>query len=103
MFLHSANQFFISRYFGRETFADFSNGFVPLPLIGVVAGSVKSVLLPVFAKASSEDNLNSALPAYNNAVIQSVLILYPILLFCMFFSQDFVVFVYGAQYASSSI
>lgn len=38
--LRSANEFFISRYFGTKTFAEFSNGFIQLPFVGIDRKSV---------------------------------------------------------------
>lgn len=101
LLLHSANQFFISRYYGDVTFAEFSNGYITIPFIGMIAGSVKSVLLPIFSKADSEGKTTDILATFNNAVKQIVIIIYPILLFCLFFSKDIIVFIYGEQYAVS--
>lgn len=45
----SADQFFISRYFGNEVFADFSNGSMELPFVGMIIGACATVLSPVFS------------------------------------------------------
>lgn len=101
-FIASSNQFFISRYYGTERFAEFSNGFISLPMIGMVTGSIKAVLLPVFSKAQKENNLLSALKSYENAVLKSVILIYPLILFCIAFATDIVVFVYGDLYKDSA-
>ncbi|NLD64912.1 MAG: oligosaccharide flippase family protein [Bacteroidales bacterium] len=101
MALHSANTFFISRYYGTDVFAEFSNGYITIPFIGMIAGSVKSVLLPLFSKADSEGNMKEALETYNKSVFQSISLIYPLIFFCLFFAKDIVVILYGPQYEAS--
>lgn len=101
-FIASSNQFFISRYYGTEKFAEFSNGFISLPMIGMVTGSIKAVLLPLFSKAQKENNLISAFESYKSAVLKSIILIYPLILFCFVFATDIVVFVYGDLYKNSA-
>jgi O-antigen/teichoic acid export membrane protein len=101
-FIHSSNQFFISRYYGTETFAEYSNGFISIPFIAMIAGSVKSVLLPIFSQSQKAGNMKSALETYRSAVDKSVALIYPLILYCIVFADDIVVFIYGAQYSTSS-
>lgn len=100
-FIHSADQFFISRYYGTESFAEASNGCLSIPIVAMVAGSIKSVLLPVFSKADSKGKLSNELSTYNNAVNKCVVLVFPILLFCAFFAKEIMVFIYGVQYEGS--
>jgi len=99
--LQFANQFFISRYYGTVVFAEFSNGFISLPFVGMVAGSVKGVLTPLFSRANYEGNIQDILSTYKNAALRVVNILFPILVFCLFFAKDIMVFLYGSQYEVS--
>jgi len=103
LFLHSANQFFISRYYGTAVFAEFSNGYIPVPFIGMIAGSVKNVLGPLFSKAHFEGNMKDIMQIYKNAVLKVAEIVFPILVFCIFFAKDIMISLYGSQYAVSKI
>ena len=67
-FCNSADQFFVSRYYGTQVFADFINGCFSIPIVGMVAGSVKGVLLPLFSKADEENAIGNAISSYVNAV-----------------------------------
>lgn len=98
----SSNQFFISRYYGTKVFAEFSNGFISLPIIAMVGGSVKKVLLPVFSKAQHENKLTKALLSYKTAVLKSIVLVFPLILFCFVFARDIIVFVYGDLYDDST-
>lgn len=100
-FLHSADQFFVSRYYGTVTFAVFSNGCLAIPLATMISSSVKNVLLPLFSKSEKDGNMLQAVTTYKNAVKRSIVLVFPILIFCIFFSQEIMVFVFGQQYAES--
>lgn len=100
-FISSADQFFVSRYYGTAAFAEFSNGCLSIPFAAMIASSVKNVLLPLFSKADSEGKMSEMTQMYNNAVQKSTTLIFPIILFCMFFSRAIMVFVYGESYAIS--
>lgn len=100
-FVNSADQFFISRYYGTQVFADFSNGCFSIPIVGMIAASVKSVLLPVFSKADAEGTISQATQSYVNAVKNSAVLVIPMLLFCIVFASDIVTALYGGKYYAS--
>lgn len=100
-FVNSADQFFVSRYYGPKIFADFAVGCISIPIVGMVAGSVKGVLLPLFSKADKNGSLNEVVLIYENAVFQTAIIIIPILLFCIVFADDVIVALYGSMYNNS--
>lgn len=100
-FISSADQFFVSRYFGTAVFAEVSNGCMTIPIATMVAGSVKSVLTPLFSKAESKGMFSSILGTYENAVKKTVTLVFPMLLFCIFFAREIMLIVYGSQYGES--
>lgn len=100
-FLHSADQFFVSRYYGTAVFAVMANGCISIPILGMVAGSVKNILLPLFSKADKEKNMSSAVSTYSNAVKQTAIICFPILIFCEFFAPEITSFIFGTKYVDS--
>lgn len=101
--ISSADQFFISRYYGTDAFADYSNGCLSIPIAMMITSSVKSVLLPVISKADHKGDLSTAMISYKNAVKKSSILVFPLLTFCFFFSEEIMTFLYGTQYATSSI
>ena len=100
--ISSASQFFISRYYGTSTFADFSNGNFSIPLAAMVASSVKQVLLPVISKAHKDGDFNQIRQVYGNACSNSILIIFPILVFAMIFAGPLMTFIYGEKYITSA-
>lgn len=98
----SSNQFFISRYYGVVSFAEYSNGFIALPFVAMLVGPIKSVLLPIFSNSNVSNNFVDEIKIYNASVNNTVLLLCPLLIFCFTFSNDIIVLIYGSQYESSS-
>lgn len=96
----SSNQFFISRYYGNETFAEFSNGFMEFPIIPMVISSVSTVLLPLFSRMVV-NNKEQIASVWINALTKSLKITYPMIVFCMFFADLIMRCFFGDQYASS--
>lgn len=103
--IQSADQYFISKYFGREVFAEFSNGSIELPFVGMVVGAGTTILGPLFSKYIFENaNVqNTILPIWISVFEKTVKILYPILFFTIFFATEIMVLVYGQNYSNSAI
>jgi O-antigen/teichoic acid export membrane protein len=102
--LKSADQFYISRYFGAEVFAEFANGFIELPLVAMITGATSVVLMPVFSKTFHEKgNLNELINTWNNALNKSALIIYPLVVFFIMFATQIMVIIYSEKYKTSAI
>lgn len=103
--LKATDQFFVSRYYGENVFADFTNGFMELPFIGMIVGATSSVLLPVFSKCIHEksDPTKIILPVWISVFSKTAMLIYPILVFCWFFSKEIMIILYGERYVDSAI
>ena len=102
MIFDSSNQFFVSRYYGNEVFADFSNGFISFPIIPMVIGSVATVLMPVFSELAAHD-ISQIKQVWLNALVKTVKIIYPIIVYCILFAPLMMTCFYGSQYENSGI
>ena len=104
LIIASADQFFISRYYGNEAFADYSNGFMELPFVGMVIGSVSSVLLPVFSGMDRGTGMNNEIiEVWNNALIKSAKLIFPMLIYGAFFAVPIMTCMYGDLYRQSAV
>lgn len=101
----SSSQFFISRYFGSEAFAEYSIGAIELPLVSMVLGATSSVLSPIFSRMAHEKiNLKvEVYPLWNRVFEKSVMLTYPILAFFIIFSKDIIIILFGEAYIKSAI
>lgn len=102
--INSTDQFFISRYFGNEEFAIFSNGSMELPFVGVIIGATSTVLTPLFTRYFHEKaNIKETIiPVWKNAFSKSIMLIYPLTLFCIFDAERIMICLYGDIYAASS-
>ena len=99
----STTQFFISRYYGVETFADFSNGFMEVPFASLVVSSVATVLLPRLSELGNEESRNDVIVLWRSAFIKSAKVIFPILIFSVVFARPIMVCLYGKAYEASAI
>lgn len=103
LFYNSINQLVISRFFGVESFAEFSNGFMPLPFIAIIINPIRIMLVPMISKAHANGNFDDTWRFYNTSVKEITLLIVPMVAFCFAFAKPIMVFLYGEQYASSYI
>lgn len=101
----SIDQFFISRYYGAEVFADYSNGAMELPLIGMILAATAAVLSPVFSRMSYQkvDLEKELYPLWIRVFEKSSMLTYPLLIFAWGFADVLMVFLYGENYAGSAV
>lgn len=104
MIFNSTAQFFISRYYGNEVFADFSNGFMEIPFVGMVISAIATVLLPVFSRMDQGKGMEEdAYALWTSSVKKSAKITFPMLIYCVFFARLLMICMYGDTYDSSSV
>lgn len=98
----SADQFFISRYFGEEVFAVYANGKLQLPFVGMILGAVAAVLSPVYSKLAFDEGNNKEISElWTRSLLKSATLIYPIVLFFMFYAKEIFVLLYGIDYEES--
>lgn len=100
----SADQFFISRYFGNEVFAEFSNGAIELPFVGMIVGACATVLSPIFSRMSNEQ-LNpqkEIYPLWKSVFEKSAKLIYPLVIYSIIFADIIMIVLYGEQYECSA-
>ena len=98
----SADQFFISRWFGEAVFADFANGSLELPFVGMVLSAGAVVLLPLFSKMIAGDvEQKEIINLWRRSAIKAAYILYPLVAFSWFFADIIMTFLYGDRYEDS--
>jgi len=101
---NSSNQFYISRYFGPEVFAEFSNGFIQLPLVGIIVGSASSILMPYFSKLDPlRGDKFELISTWQSTIKKSALLIYPLVVFFFLFAKETVLLIFGTNYEASSI
>jgi O-antigen/teichoic acid export membrane protein len=102
--IKSADQFYISRFFGPAVFAEFANGFIQLPFVGMITGATSVVLMPTFSKMiHDKTDINKISEIWQSALIKSAVLIYPILVFFIFHANSIIVLLYSDIYKNSAI
>ena len=101
--ISSADQFFISRYFGSAVFAEFSNGSMELPFVGMIVGACATVLSPIFSRLSHEqvDPKKEVYPLWMSVFEKTAKLIYPLVIYCMVFADIVMVTLYSGKYVDS--
>lgn len=101
--INSTDQFFISKYFGTKVFAEFSNGAMELPFVGMIIGACSTVLTPLFTKQVYEkaDFKTVIYPVWKSSFEKSAMLIYPITIFCLFDASLIMSVMYGDAYVVS--
>lgn len=101
--ISSADQFFVSRYFGNEVFAEFSNGSMELPFVGMIVGACATVLSPIFSRLSHEqvDPKKEVYPLWMSVFEKTAKLIYPLVIYCMVFADIVMVTLYSGKYVDS--
>lgn len=103
MVISSSTQFYIIRYYGNEVFADFSNGFMELPFVGMVIGAIATILLPAFSRIDRGEGISrEALHLWTSSLIKSAKAIFPMLVYSIFFAKEVMTCLYGDQYLGSA-
>ena len=102
--IRSSDQFFISRYFGAEVFADFANGSLQLPFVTMIISATSIILAPIYSKhayENTEEAKKEIIRLWNSAFTKTVKLTYPLLIFFVVFSNEIMILIYGSQYLAS--
>jgi O-antigen/teichoic acid export membrane protein len=104
--ISSSDQFFISRYFGNEVFADFANGSLEIPFVGMIVSATSIVLAPIFSRKVFENKADSdidIIDLWMSVLSKTVKMIYPIVIFFFVFSDVIMIILYGNKYQTSGI
>ena len=101
--INSTDQFFISRYFGKEVFAEFSNGAIELPFATLIISASSTVLIPLFSRqiTAGAEGHKEAVMTWSSVFKKAAMIIYPILFFCIFNAKLIMSVLYGVNYEVS--
>lgn len=86
-----------------EEFAIYVNGAMEIPLIGILTGSISTVILADMARYCKEQNYQRSLILFRKAALYSSIILFPTMCFLLIYAEDFIVTIYSSKYIGSTI
>lgn len=103
--MKSADQFYISRFFGPEEYANYANGAIQIPFVAMITSATSVVLMPIFAKLANNKSVNDSfqelITVWRTAILKSATIIYPIVGFVLLNSEAIVRLLFGELYSES--
>ncbi len=102
--MRSADQFFISRYFGTEVFAEYVNGFVQIPFVNMIAGATSVIMMPYLTKLlHNNESLENIFSVWQRTLVKSAILVYPIVAFVILNAKSFIIILYSDTYVDSAV
>jgi O-antigen/teichoic acid export membrane protein len=99
-----ADHFYISRSFGAEIYAEFSNGFMEIPFVLMLTSATGMVLLPIYSQMSVKNaDIDNFVAIWRSVAIKSASIIYPLVIFFLFYADLIVVILYSETYINSAL
>lgn len=86
-----------------EDFAVYINGAMEIPVIGIVTGSITTVVFAEMSELCAKGNKVAALQLFHKASIKSACILFPTMCFLLATATPFITFLYSEQYHASVV
>ncbi len=97
------NRLVVTSSFTVEEFAIFTNGAFEVPFIGMITGSLMTVLIPEFVtRLKNNQDLNSVWELWNNSTLKTAILLFPIAVALFIFAPDFMVLMFSEKYIAST-
>ncbi len=84
-----------------EQFAVYINGAIEIPVIGIVVGSITTVLFAEMSNAVADGDKSRALDLFRSAAVQSACILFPTMVYFALAAEPFITLLYSAEYRDS--
>ncbi|MBE7443739.1 MAG: oligosaccharide flippase family protein [Planctomycetia bacterium] len=91
----------VSKILGAFDYAIYANGAIELPLIGIITGSVQSVLMIDFSLKVKQGLHSEIINIWHRAVFKTALILLPFCGFLFFWAKDFIILLFSQRYTES--
>lgn len=91
----------VSSMCSPEQFAVYSNGAIEIPLIGILTGSIASVIQPDLRRLVAEGNFAGALALFRQAAAKSAAVLIPAMVFLLVSAEPFILTLFSSKYSGS--
>jgi O-antigen/teichoic acid export membrane protein len=99
----SMDKLLVSSFCQPSEFAIYSNGALEIPIIGIVTGSIATVILPDLRKSIADGNTERAISLFRRSAEKSAVFLIPLMIFLLFLADPVIRLLYSEKYQESVI
>ena len=93
----------VSKMEGVQAYAIYRNGAIEVPFIATLYASIAAIILPEVSKLYHKGALSEIIRLKRKVIMNTMALVYPILIFLLFNSQDLIVLYLGEKYEASAI
>jgi O-antigen/teichoic acid export membrane protein len=91
----------VSFFSGPENYAYYANGAIELPLIGIITGSIGTVIMSDMSLHFQNGDKKTAIEIFRNANVKSAAILIPAMFFFLLMAKQFIIIMFSKTYINS--
>lgn len=92
----------ISKMIGVKSYAIYRNGAFEVPLISTIYGSIAAIILPEVSKLFNQGEYKKIALLKKKVIMNSIFIIYPVFIFMLFNSVEFITIYLGDKYIASA-
>lgn len=100
-FILLLDRLIIASWYDTENFAIYYNGAKELPVVGIITGSIVSVIAPEFVRLYNRNNYPEIVRLWQSSIRKTAFILFPLSAFLFCFAEDVVTLLFSDKYAAS--
>ena len=93
----------VSCFCSPEEFAIYSSGALEIPFIGMITGSMATIVMADMTKLVKENRMVEAIALFRKSASYSAMLLFPIMAFLLVEAEDFMCVMYSEKYLASAI
>lgn len=97
------NKIIVSAMCSPDEFANYVNGAIEIPFVGIITISISSVILVDMTRYIHQDEKMAALELFKKAATKSAAILFPVMIFLLVTGKSFIVTLYSEKYLESIV
>jgi O-antigen/teichoic acid export membrane protein len=97
------DQIMVSLMLPISDYADLRIGSFQIPFIGIITGSLLTVMIPIISKHYRDNNLNYIIEVWAKSIEKASILLVPIVIFCLVFANEIIISFFGDKYIGAVI
>lgn len=97
------DKLFVSLLGSARQFAVYWVGAFELPFVGILTGAITDAIVPNLAVLAQEGQWSRFVSLWHQAILRVAVYLFPILVYLLIYSQEFISLLYSRQYAAGAL
>lgn len=97
------DQIMVSFMLPLSDYANIRIGSFQIPFIGIITGSLLTVMVPVISRYYSENRYSDIIKVWSNSIEKATILLIPIVIFCLIFAHEIIVNFFSEKYLGAII